>query len=135
MRQKGDGQNKQIRFKTVRNVFMVYLFSAVVTDRYEIFAAICASFPFILPLLFDNDGLSTAETALRTVVYGVAGIVVSVVFMLITKTYSTAVWLIPGMYSMLSCAGFLFVQKKLSTHRRTVMKCIITVFVCLLAFV
>ena len=123
------------RFKAVRNIFIVYLFTAVVTDRYKIFAAICASFPLILPVIFCDENLSASNRMARSVLCGIPGILSSVLFMLLTESYSTWSWLIPSCYSLLSCVGFSLVQRKMTAHKRAVMKCVISVLVCFLAFV
>ena len=135
MKQTDENQSKNIRFRTVRNVFLVYLFIAAATDRYEIFAAICASFPFIMPLLFADDRTDTAKMALKSILYGFSGCAVSVVFMLVTHSYENCFFLIPGIYSLFASTGYLMLYEKLSAQKRKVMKCIITVFVCLIAFV
>lgn len=124
----------KIRIKTVRNVFFVYLFTSAVTGRYGIFAAICASFPFIIPVLFenaDNRGLFIAHSF----GYGTVGVLVSVLFMLVTKSYKTVSWLAPALYGLFLCAGFSFVCERLTPHKCAVLKCIIAVAVCFLAFV
>ena len=125
----------ETRVKTVRNIFFVYLFASAVTGRYKIFAAICASFPFIIPVIFCDEKMSATERISHSFVYGIPGILVSVVFMLFTKSYSSAAWIVPALYGLLFCIVFSLVQKHLSAHKRTVMKCIISVFVCFLAFI
>ena len=135
MKQTDEKQSKSLRFRTVRNVFLVYLFTAAATDRYEIFAAICASYPFIMPLLFADTQTDTAKMALKSVLYGLSGCTAAVVFLLVTHSFKSRFILVPGMFSLLASAGYLMLYKKLSAQKKTVMKCIITVFVCLLAFV
>jgi len=126
---------RKARTRAVRNVFLVYLFVSVLTDRYEIFAAICASFPFIFPVLFCGAEMKAYERIARSVLYGIPGVLASVLFMLVTGSYSTAAFLVPSAYGFIMCAGFAFLQSRLSEHKRVVMKCIISVSVCFLAFV
>lgn len=119
----------------MRNIFLVYLFTSAVTDRYEIFAAICASFPFILPIVFDGDGTDFVKRTGKSLLYGVLGCTASVLFMAVTGSYSTTAWLVPALYGFIMCVGYSAVCGKLTAHKRTVMKCIISVSVCFLAFV
>ena len=122
-------------FRAVRNMFLVYLFVSAITDRYKIFAAICASFPFIIPVIFCSVQMPAWERIIRSLCYGVAGIIVSVIFMTVMKAYTTAAWIVPAAYGLLMCIGFSLVQEKLTEHKRTVMRCIISLAVCFLAFV
>lgn len=122
------------RVKTVRNIFFVYLFTSAVTGRYGIFAAICAAFPFIIPVLFENAD-DKYTFIVHSLGYGVIGVLASVLFMLVTRSYETVSWLVPALYGLFLCVGFAFVFAKLTSHKRAVLKCIIAVAVCFLAFV
>ena len=75
------------------------------------------------------------ERIIRSVLYGTLGMLVSVLFMLVSDSYSMVSFLVPAAYGFIMCAGFSFLQQKLSEHMRLVMKCIISVSVCFLAFV
>ena len=122
------------RAKAVTNIFLVYLLTSAVTGRYKIFSVICASFPFILPIIFGQDGVGSGEKIIRSFLYGWLGIFVSASFMALTDTYKTTLWLVPSLYGFIMCVGFSLAEKELSKHKRAVLKCIISVFVCLLAF-
>ena len=122
------------RTKAVINIFLIYLFVSVVTGRYKIFAAMCASVPFMLPVIFGKDGQGISDKLIQSVMCGVIGVFVSMVFMILTDTYETTSWLVPSFYGLVMCAGFSFVQKRLTERKRAVLKGVMFVLICFFAF-
>ena len=86
-------KNKKIR--SVRNVFLAYFFISVISGRPEIFAALCAAFPFVLPMFFMPKE-KTDNVLPSSLLCGVPGILISVLYLVFLRKYSTSVWLVPS---------------------------------------
>lgn len=125
---------KSEKIRSVRNILITYLFISVISDRPGIFAAVCASFPFVIPVVFSSD-LKREKLLLSSFLFGIPGILISVLYLLFFGTYSTNIWLIPAAFAFFMCLLYLFIQKRIKPDRLITAKAVIIVAVCFIAFI
>ena len=125
-------ESKKIR--SVRNVLVTYLLISIISGRPGIFAAVCASFPFIIPVVFSPD-LKREKLLLSSFLCGIPGILVSVLYLLFFGTYSTHIWFVPAVFAFFMCLLYSFIQKRIKPDRLITAKAVITVAVCFFAFI
>ena len=135
MKNENKESEHKFRYKTIRNVFFVYLFTSVISDKPKIFSSICASLPFIVPVFFSKSGTPSFSGITKSVIYGVPGMLVAVIYLLLTDSYATALWLLPGAYGLAFSIAYFAVHKNISANSRAAMKCIICIAVSFLAFI
>ncbi len=126
--------NKRI-IKSVRNLFLAYLFISLISDRPGIFAAICASFPFIIPVIFMSGKKTADFLPAKSFIYGVPGILVAVLYLLLFGEYSTFVWLVPASVAFSMCILYTFVRKRLKADKLITARAVIVVAVCFISFI
>ena len=120
--------------KSVRNLFLTYLFISLISGRPEIFAGICASFPFVIPVVFTSAD-NKAGILASCLVCGVPGILVAILYLLFSGTYCTKNWLVPAGFAFLMCILYTLIQKRLKPDNLITAKAVITVAVCFIAFI
>lgn len=141
VRDKGDDEKsgrehreKRIKSRAIRNLFLIYFFTATISGRQEIFASACASFPFVIPMIFCKKSISALRLVRHSLALGILGITAALLYMLIVNVKDYYGWLAVAAYSFCSCVLYGFAGQGLPENRRMLMKSLIILSVCFVAF-
>ncbi len=128
-----DRNDKKLIFSSLKNTALVYLVISFLTGKMSVFAAFCAGLPFCLPIT-DKRELTTLQTVKQSLQFGIPGILLSVIFMLLTGSYSSKVWIFPAILGFSVCYIYCCIRNKVSGRTIVTVRSVMLTGILLVCF-
>lgn len=128
-----DSNDKKLMISSLKNTALIYLVISLLTGRMSVFASFCAGLPFCLPIT-NKSKLTTSQTIKQSLKFGITGILLSVIFLLLTGSYSVKIWTFPAIVGFFLCCIYCYVKNKLSQRTLITVRSIILTVILAVCF-
>ena len=112
---------KTTAFSVFKKLAGMYLLICVLKKDFSVFTVFISGFPFTSALISDETK-SESQRMAKGIICGFFGVLVGVVFMLLTGSYRTVLWLVPAFVGITLSGMYIYFEKHMNHKSQIVAK-------------